>query len=171
MRHLLLPLGALFALAGCLPPLTATAQPLGRVTFGDSNVAKLAGRLPGTVFATPGFSLDDWFAEMGHVAPGVTVIVALGSNDILEDDTAGDVAEAARLLERRCVVWVTPAQSSFDALGEPYATRAAELIAEISAQAHVVVWDTTLFQPGDPVHLTAEGYDDYTEALTGAVCP
>lgn len=165
-RLLLAVVPALAALAPC----TAAPQPPDVVTFGDSNVAMVAGQLDGTVHARPGYELDDWFAEMARVPAGSTVVVALGSNDVLEVDTAGDVAEAARLLLRRCVVWVTPAQASFDALGEPWSSSARGLIAEIAAQGHVVVWDpdVSLLQPADPVHLTAAGYAAYGPVLASA---
>jgi hypothetical protein len=162
----------LFAVLAAVPSLAgacqAQAAPPAVVWFGDSNVAMVAGKLDGTVHATPGYSLDDWFAEMATVPPGAVIVVALGSNDVLEGDVDGDVVEAARLLSRRCVVWVTPAQSSFDALGEPYASSARGLIAELGQQAHVVVWDTALFQPADPVHLTEDGYEAYTSVLASA---
>jgi hypothetical protein len=163
---------AVLVVAGCEPvaPTTAQAGPPSVVYFGDSNVAMVAGQLTGTVHATAGYSLDDWFADMATVPAGSVVVVALGSNDVLEDDVAGDVAEAARLLERRCVVWVTPAQTSFDAMGEPFTTRAAGLIAEVAAHTHVVVWapPTDLLQPTDPVHLTAAGYEQYAAVLAAA---
>lgn len=156
-------LAALAAVLGtCTPP------PPEPITFGDSNVAMVAAQLDGTVHATPGYELDDWFTEMARVPAGSTVVVALGSNDVLEGDTAGDVAHAAALLADSCVVWVTPAQSSFDALGEPYASSARGLIAEIRGQPHVVEWDTSDYQPADPVHLTADGYRAYGPVLRGA---
>lgn len=158
----------LAVLAAVLAPCTATPQAPDVVTFGDSNVAMVAAQLDGTVRAHYGYELDDWFTEMARVPAGSTVVVALGSNDVLEGDTAGDVAEAARLLAGSCVVWVTPAQSSFDALGEPWSSSARALIAEIGGQPHVVVWDTVLFQPGDPVHLTASGYRAYGPVLRSA---
>lgn len=156
-------LAALAAVLGtCTPP------PPEPITFGDSNVAMVAGSLDGTVHATPGYELDDWFPEMAAVPAGSTVVVALGSNDVLEGDTAGDVEHAASLLAGSCVVWVTPAQSSFDALGEPFASSARGLVAEMRGQARVVEWDTVLFQPDDPVHLTAAGYRAYGPVLRSA---
>jgi len=156
------------AVLAALSAASGACEPAGPVYFGDSNMAMVASHLDGTVHATPGYSLDDWATEMADVPDGATVVVALGSNDVLKGDTDGDVAEVARLLAGHCVVWVTPAQSSFDAMGEPYSSSARGLIAELAAQEHVVVWDTALYQPADPPHLTGAGYDVYARVLAAA---
>lgn len=152
--------------------LSAACEPAApTVYFGDSNMAMVASRLDGTVHATPGYSIDDWAAEMADVDDGATVVVALGSNDVLEGDELAvvDMRNAVALLPGDgCVVWVTVNVPSFDALGLGGEARAFNEWVRSEPGVTVVEWSTSQVQPADPVHLTAAGYDEYATVLAAA---
>lgn len=177
MRRLLaLVLVPLATVAGCPP------EPPPVVVFGDSNVAmaRTNSGLDATWHATPGYSIDDWWAEMLDVPDGATVVVGLGSNDLLEHDAAVEVDVHNALVALSgadCVVWLTVNEPSFDALGLGDDARAfnGNLRWQADGRPNVTVsgWATTETQPTDPVHLTAKGYRDYAAALAAAAeaCP
>lgn len=176
MRRLLvlLPL-----LGGCLAPWGPGDPDV--VLFGDSNsrFAQEAARplwedVSVSFNAEPGAQLDYWFEEMAEAPGGSTVVVALGANDILKNRTAdavADVQHAAELLAGHCVVWVTPAQLSFDLLGWPYDERAHAVIGEIRGQAHYKDWSVVVLPEwldAGHVHMTETGYLAYAAELVHA---
>lgn len=174
MKRFLLAAVNVLSTTACLAPLTPDTRRPDVYLFGDSN-ARYAQPLAQPMWtargldvsfnAVAGYELDDWYSEMGEVPAGAPVVVALGSNDLLEGDTAGDVARAAELLGDRCVVWVLPNPVTFDRLG--LSVEAGVFTAEVTASAtHVVVWSTTDLQP-DQIHYTS--YKRYAETLTDAM--
>jgi hypothetical protein len=146
------------------------------VYFGDSNVAMAAGRLDGTVHATAGYSIDDWAPEMADVPDGAVVVVALGSNDILEhqDAALNEVVARGLLGDVSCVVWVTVNQPSFDQLGLGAEARSFNDWLRTGPGLVPSEWSTTKTQPmPNAVHYTPSGYDDYAAKLAAApeLCP
>lgn len=170
-----LSLGAL--LAPCEAP-EAPRRPQ-VVLFGDSN-AKMAenaarplwGDVELTYNAVAGAEIDDWAEEMAQVPDGATVIVALGTNDIADDEApALDVAPALELLKGRCVVWVTVNEAGFDELGLGDEARA--LNDRVRSEDGIEVQDWSAHAAAavlgpDHIHHTTAGNEAYARELVEA---
>lgn len=168
------------ALGGCLVPFAPPQAPQrpSVVLFGDSN-AKMAesaarplwGDVAVSYNAIAGHSIDDWAPEMAEVPAGAIVIVALGANDVLEDEVpAMDVAPALDLLDGHCVVWVTVNEASFP--DEPQRSAVWSLNDTIKVSGvHVQDWSAhagaAVLGP-DHIHHTAGGTRAYARELVEA---
>jgi hypothetical protein len=165
---------------------TTLAEPVGAeaYVFGDSLTAWAAvgmdwGGPVVSVNARANTQINCWTPLMATVPAGATIVIALGTRDVIDDlmaVTRADVdAALAATAHAGCVVWVTPSQHSADLRGWPYDVRTTDLRAHLAASGvNIVDWSATAdghdeYLTPDEIHHTDAGNRAYQDAERSAV--